>query len=287
VSTESLIGEAYGVSESTTPNGTHIYYQQGPKRLYRVNEVEVPSVSTVNDVLDKPALKWWGMRMGVQGILDLLENGALGSWEFETDERITESEIVGRLTEHKLTVNHVRDKAATRGTNVHKSLETWVETGVTPIPEFFPENERGYVQAVVAFINDAHPHAIYSELMVGSAVHGFAGRFDLFANLDFSGEVVTKTYPKRKPVRETLSGTWLIDAKTKTQTEKAVKAYESHKIQLGGYEGGLAECGYPAPDHKGLLHLFADGRYELVETHATFDDFLAIKGAYDALKGIS
>jgi hypothetical protein len=25
----------------------------------------------------------------------------------------------------------------------------------------------------------------------------------------------------------------------------------------------------------------------LVETHATFADFLAIKGAYDALKGIS
>ena len=76
----------------------------------------------------------------------------------------------------------------------------------------------------------------------------------------------------------------MIDAKTKTQTEKAVKPYESHKIQLGGYEGGLEECGYPAPDHKGLLHLFADGRYELVETDATYDEFLAVKDVYHILQ---
>jgi hypothetical protein len=284
VSTESLIGEAYGVSTSLTPSGLEIYYQAGPKRLYKIRGESpgnwrqedwrvVPSVSTVLDILEKGGLSWWGMKVGVEGVIELGRREKLALDE-------TADEIVALLTAEKLTVNHVRDKAADRGTNVHSALESWVETGITPNPDLFPESERGYVQGLVYFINDAHPTAIYSELMVGSAEHGFAGRFDLFANLDFSGEVVTKTYPKRTPLRETFQGTGLIDIKT----SKSV--YSSHHLQLAGYEGAMVEGGYPAPDWTAVLRLTDDGRYELVRGVATFDDFLAIKGAYDALKGI-
>lgn len=281
--------EPVGVVQSTTPAGIEIYYQAGPKRLYKIKPSglseglwnydewrEVPSVSQVLDVLEKGGLSWWGMKVGVEGLQTLLNiewEQLPVHWHLASVE-----EIVALLTERKLTVNHVRDKAADRGTSVHKALEAFAETGVVPDPKFYPENEQGYVAGLVAFINDAHPNTLSSELMVASAKHGFAGRFDWLAGLDFAEEVVVKTYPKKKPVRAAVSGGWLIDLKT----SKGV--YSSYKLQTAGYEGALIECGYPAPDHKGILRVTEDGRYELVESHATFDDFLAVLKTYHVLQ---
>lgn len=287
------VEQPYGVSESTTPSGLSIYYQAGPKRIYRIcpSETgpdaplwqEVPSVSTVLDILEKGGLSWWGMKVGIAGTLGIIRDypdkvlslteGIVDSYEGAVEWFVEE------LKAQKLTVNHVRDKAADRGTNVHSALEAWVETGITPDPEVFPENERGYVAGLVAFINDAHPHPLASELMVAST-EGYAGRFDLLANLDFAGEVVTKTYPKRKPVRENVNGVWLLDLKT----SKSV--YTTYHLQLAAYRKAMEECGYGTADQTGVVRLTDDGRYELVRGVAQYEDFLAILNAYRALKGL-
>lgn len=191
--------------------------------------------------------------------------------------RATKESIVDLLKQHKLTVNHVRDQAADRGTNVHSALEAWVKTGVTPNPDFFPENERGYVEGLVRFINDAHPHPLMSEVMVAS-LDGYAGRFDLLANLD--GEVVVKTYPTKPPVREQVNGVWLLDLKT----SKSV--YTTYHLQLAAYRKAMEECGYGWVDAVGVVRLTDDGRYELVRGKATYEDFQAILGAYRALQGL-
>lgn len=290
--------EPVGVVQSTTPAGIEIYYQAGPKRLYKIKPSglseglwnydewrEVPSVSQVLDVLEKGGLSFWGMKVGVQGCVELWKEGYFSEMPAAPPPEIAHfidppyaEQIVDQLSARKLTVHHVRDKAADRGTSVHKALEAFAESGVVPDPKFYPENEQGYVAGLVAFINDAHPNTLSSELMVASAEHGFAGRFDWLAGLDFAGDVVVKTYPKKKPVRAAVSGGWLIDLKT----SKGV--YSSYKLQTAGYEGALIECGYPAPDHKGILRVTEDGRYELVESHATFDDFLAVLKTYHVLQ---
>lgn len=286
--------EPWGVARSVTPSGLEIYYQAGPKRLYRVDGGEVPSVSTILEVLDKGGLSWWGMTIGVQGIAQLLERKCL-AWDDERDDpcfrhqtalsgmvewedvKSTEG-LVELLKTHKLTVNHVKKDAADRGTNVHSALESWYETGTIPDPQFYPEHERGYVQGLVEFLTDADPIGRMSEVMVASNEHGYAGRFDMVAHIE--GDVVVKAYPKRPPKRAQVSGTWLLDLKT----SKGV--YPSYHLQLAAYRAALLECGYEPVDHAGVVRVTADGRYELVEGRAFHDQFLSVLAVHHAIKEI-
>lgn len=272
--------EPWGVARSVTPSGLEIYYQAGPKRLYRVDGGEVPSVSTILEVLDKGGLSWWGMTIGVQGICELIqENDAdfAQALHYALMERDVPW-LVELLKTHKLTVNHVKNDAADRGTNVHSALESWYETGTIPDPQFYPEHERGYVQGLVEFLTDADPIGRMSEVMVASNEHGYAGRFDMVAHIE--GDVVVKAYPKRPPKRAQVSGTWLLDLKT----SKGV--YPSYHLQLAAYRAALLECGYEPVDHAGVVRVTADGRYELVEGRAFHDQFLSVLAVHHAIKEI-
>src|SRR5690606_869501 len=88
-------------------------------------------------------------------------------------------QIIALLTKEKLTVNHVRDSASSRGIAVHDALEMWVSSGEIPDPEFFPAEQAGYVRGLVEFLKVAEPTPIASEVMVGSVKHGYAGRYDI------------------------------------------------------------------------------------------------------------
>lgn len=290
--------EPKGVASVVTPAGLAIYYQAAPKRLYRVRErwvggpledlkeefsdwVEVPSVSTILGCLEKGGLSWWGMCVGVGGVAALVQKTD-ADYAQAIHHALIEGDVpwlVDRLKAEKLTVNHVKSQAADRGTNVHSALELYADTGTMPNPEFFPETERGYVEGLVAFLNDAHPNVHHSELMVGS-VDGFAGRFDLVANLDFAGKVVTKTYPKRQPIRSEVGGTWLLDLKTSKDV------YPSYHLQTAAYRSAMSECGYGEVDYAGVLRVTADGRYELVEARAEYEDFLSVLSTYKAIERI-
>ncbi len=86
-----VVEEPMGVARVVTPSGLKIYYQAAPKRLYRIRKpvglsegmweygewTEVPSVSTVLEVLEKGGLSWWGQGVGVAGVQKLLEIGEL------------------------------------------------------------------------------------------------------------------------------------------------------------------------------------------------------------------
>ena len=82
----------------------------------------------------------------------------------------------------KLTVNHRLAQAGDRGTNVHNALERWAESGgeFFPTPAEFPDEERPYVEALLAWVDalDGAAKVAQSEVMVGSVEYGFAGRFD-------------------------------------------------------------------------------------------------------------
>jgi hypothetical protein len=226
--------------------------------------------------------------VGVEGVINLSrrDDSAIRAALHNAIQDERAEEIVDLLTKHKLTVNH--DTGATsKGTNVHRALENFANTGVVPDPQFYPEDERGFIQALVKFINDAHPHTLHSELMVASMADGWAGTLDWVANLDFAGQVVTKTYQKKAEVRGPVSGTWIIDAKTSSEKPgKPKSVYPSYKIQGRAYERGFTECGYGEVDHFGVLRLTNDGRYELVESDATYDDFLAVLEVHRRLERI-
>ncbi len=293
VSTESARAEATapeapevepkGVVTSTTPNGYELYFQAAPKRLYRIRAddetaedgwAEVDSVTKILDVLHKPALVWWGMKVGVEGLITLHN-------EYGRDLLVGDSvdDIVDLLTKNKLTVNHVVSKAADRGSSVHDALEFWAREEVFPHVEVYAPEEQPYVKGLLDFLVDSGAEPLASEVMVGSVLHGYAGRFDLLARIPNGAEVVTRHYPKKKDKRERVEGgVYLLDLKT----SKGV--YDSHFMQLEAYEWAALECGYEPSDFRGVIHATEDGGYELVKSRATFDDFLAVKGAHDAVE---
>lgn len=304
---------------SLTPSGIEVLYSPRPKRLYEVRKhgvetpdgyetvtpwVEVQSVTTVLDVLPAPGLPWWGMEMGVSGMLELAERGLLR----EVDGKLmvpgrgltgatlvpaSLEEIVGGkkygvgpglLTEFKLTVNHKRDKAGDRGQSVHDAFEAYCMRGVVPHPEIYPAHERGYVEGLRAFLMDLDrggPTDIDAEVMVGSIEHEFAGRYDLTLATTKSCELVTKIYDKRAPKIETFEpGLRLWDLKTSSGV------HDKHQIQLETYEAARVECGYAPTEERIVVRVTPDGRYEAVKSKARFSDFLAAKALYEALDSL-
>ena len=276
----------------TTPAGIEVRYTSAPKRMYEVRPTtrwtvgdwrEVPSVTTVLGCLDKPALPWWGQRIGVEGVMELVRRDVLYAHYGDAEpylgvrrgwypEPATSDEVVALLTEHQLSTNHVRDKAGARGVAVHDAFETWATTGTRPDPSIFPEEERGYVVGLLAFLDDVNPEPLAAEVMVGSVQHGFAGRYDIRLRVPEECQVVFHRTPKKGPQYATLKpGVYLGDLKT----SKGVYQ-ESHGRQLEAYEAASVECGYEPTEARGILHVGADGTYEFVRSKCIFDDFLHV-----------
>jgi len=240
-------------------------------------------VTEVLGVLDKPALPWWGMKIGVQGVLELIREGEIGKLNGNPvltnggDYHVALPEtVVALLTQHKLTVNHVRDKAGDRGTSVHNALEVFLETGKMPDPSMYHDEQAGYITGLVGFLDDVGSLCdVEAEVMVGSKDHGFAGRFDLRCLI---GETELCTNAKKETREFFPAGRVLFDLKTSSGV------YESHHFQLSAYELASFECGYPETDYQAVVRVTLDGTYEVIRNRSTAEDFLAVKSVYDAMK---
>jgi hypothetical protein len=182
--------------------------------------------------------------------------------------------VMALAVSEKLTVNHQRDQAGDRGNAVHKAFELWAETGVLPVPDVYPEAERGYIEALIKFVEECKPVPVKSEVMVGSLEHGYAGRFDLLA---YQGghEIVTHLTPKKEKRGVIEPGLGLWDLKTSTGVYP-----EIHFRQLEAYERASVECGYQASDFRAVIHVCADGRYEVKVSNADFHDFWSVLDVY-------
>lgn len=277
------------VHEQKTPNGWTISYRSEPTRYYEIDRVKADcSVSEPLKVLDKPALPWWGQNVGVKAVLDLHRLG--WTTEMLLQGKPPEMEMIewakllskGVLTENKLTVNHIRDEAGTRGQTVHDALSFWATTGHVPRPEEFPTWEQGYVIALIAFLHDVPTLTpIGTELMVGSKTHSFAGRYDLRATTDRAHKVVTKVYPKSPAKFTTVpDGEFLLDCKT------ASDVFPEHDLQLSAYEGASIESGYRPTDARIVLQLGADGRYQARRARSTLNDWLAAKLMWEIMRRV-
>jgi hypothetical protein len=283
-----------------TPSGIEIAYEPEPKRRYLIRQTEggmeglfheegwaeVPSVTTALEVLEKGGLSWWGMGVGVDGVLSLIREGVmrqeggflcrLADWPWTP---VDSEGVVELLKAHKLTVNDVKGKAGDRGVAVHDALETWAKTGDKPDPSIFPDEQRGYVVGLLAFLNDvesAEPEAC--EVMVGSVRHGFAGRYDIRFKTTKEHPVVVHRTPVKGPQYALLKpGMYLGDLKTSRGI------YHSHHLQLAAYEGASQECGFDPTDAQGILNVSHDGTYQFKRSVATLDDFLAVKATYEVV----
>lgn len=276
-------------NRSVTPSGVVVEYESQPKRLYRVNGVEVPSVTTALKVLSAPGLPWWGMKVGIQGTLDMIRTGrigraGLGDPVVDLDgTKATADNVTDLLKQHKLTVNHTLSRAGDRGTSVHSALEAWGETKVIPDPEFYPQEERGYVEGLRKFLLDVNLSSrpkLEQETMVGSAEHGFAGRYDLAVTLN-ECSFVTNVTPVRGETRTNFEkGRALLDLKTSKGT------YDTHHLQLAAYELAAVECGYSKTAWQAVVRVGADGSYVVTRNRAVAGDFLSVLGTYNTIQDL-
>lgn len=292
---------------SIVPAGYTIVYFDGktpggPKRGYQIDGEEAVSVTTVLGCLDKPALPWWGMKVGANGVMELVKRGFLtpathpienhptlawtpGDGQFYV---ATEEQLVKLLTQENLTTNHVRDKAADRGQAAHDAFEAWGAIGQEPNPDDYPLEERGYIQALVNFIRDADGgfNVDSQEVVVGSKEHLFAGRYDVRGRTTKEMRLVQSALTQKGELRKKGPKWMTVPADLKllgdVKTSKGV--YGSHLLQLEGYEGAGIECGYEPTDARFVLHLTALGVYEFKRARATYEDFLAILQTYHAVE---
>lgn len=161
------------------------------------------------------------------------------------------------LEDAELTYNHIRDRAAQRGTNVHELALRALAEG-KPVPDFdsMSDEEKGYAQGVVKFWLDHDPEPLDVEQIVADEELGVAGRFDLRAKLS------------------TYDGIGLIDAKTSAYIS------EGAHVQIAGYRFLAEACGVGETDYGAILRLSEDGDYELIDVQAEATDFLAAVDCY-------
>lgn len=224
------------------------------KHTYELNGKKLLGVSSIAKVGEDswgPA-SWWGWRVGYEGALEILD-------PVPHDHQWSAEDLRAELKRQKKTPNHVRDKAAKRGTAIHDALEHLAQKNEVPILEQFPKEEQGYVQGLCRWYLDYRPSFVATEVQVVSEKHGFAGRYDIRARFSKDGPA---TIPK-------CGALCLIDLKT------SKRVYESHFAQLAGYEIASVEMGYPATDAQYVLRVDRDGSYEFVRSPAIVDDFLA------------
>lgn len=277
------------VHETLTPSGIAIEFEDGKpdpatgktrRRSYLVNGERLPSVTTILSILDKPGLVWWSERLTAEGCIELARDG-----ELPTDVE----GALGGLARRQLRHFQIKDQKAERGTLSHGDLVHLAAGRALPPLDAYPEDQRGFVRGLAAFLADYRPEIERSELMVASPDHGFAGRLDLHARLGTAvqpngmsppgglGQIDLKTHdrlPRTKP--------------SKADPQGRVKTpYPEHLIQIGLYEVASRECGYAPTDWQGVVRVDAKGNYDFTVSWLEPESALAVLPAYNLLRSVA
>ena len=245
------------------PNGD-LLYNDDTHAYFAVKEdgsrgKRLTSVSSLCKPFDwKPDhLMRWAAKRNLEGVAILAADGLSQEEPDDIHSGLqflhSADSIWSALENGKLTYNHLRDAKATVGTNVHLALED-LAAGKLPDAAMYPHDEQPYVKALLDWWIQREPTVLNAEQFVYSAQHGYAGRFDLRAEID--GEVV------------------LVDAKTSGFISTAFH------VQLAGYDLAAIECGVGASDRQWVLQLSDEGEWAEVQSQATHADFVTALTVY-------
>lgn len=252
------------------PDGSTVYYEPDPKHAYFgevkpnpkseggysfVQSSRLTGVSTIAKHLDVNAdpLMRWAVGLEHVGIAELvarhMEAGGDLTW-------LTDPARIGaKLADAESTWEHVRDRMAEWGTNVHEHVFLALAHGNVPDLADRSDEERGFAQAAMSWWRDRTPEVEAAEQVTVSHDKRFAGRFDLKATLDVDGTQVNA----------------LVDAKTRTSGRERLADH----VQTVGYDIANRDCGIGPSEAQLVLLLMPDGTYREVWSAATEADFYA------------
>jgi hypothetical protein len=135
------------------------------------NKRRVPGVTTITDALPKAALINWAANATAGYAIDHWD----GLSALLPSERL--KKLQGARYEDK-------DRAANRGTEVHKLAEQLITGAEVEIPEELAGHAESYVQ----FLDEFNPQPVLIEAVVYSNRHGYAGTLDLVADFPTLGK---------------------------------------------------------------------------------------------------
>ncbi len=251
------------IERHVMPDGTEVYYRDKPDHMYardrNGNKMvgRLTSISTIVGPYDwEPNfLMRWAGNLNCDGVAELALQIGTDGW-LESGEAIT-----SMLQDHGLHWTQNRDRAATKGTEVHKhALQALAEGATVPDLSKFAADEQGHARGVIAFWHECEPEPILSEQVVCDLELGVAGRFDLLCDLTYLG---VRTYA-------------MLDAKTTRSGFLPLK----HHAQLAGYEHCARNVGIDPTEVRLILQVFPDGTYRLIPSAADDDDFIAAVDIY-------
>ena len=266
-------------------------YEAALKHQYRVEPggPTVPGVTTVLNILDKPALMWSASQIAAETALK--EHRRKATIVRRHRKTLTalgkvQRELGYNGSDDEAFVHYCRgefrrqwDAKAERGTRVHEVAEKWTKAPGEPVEVRIMD--AGYVDALEAFYKDYKPKFVLAEQVVLNDVYGYGGRFDAIALMDGPD----------------FSGTGLLDYKSGGHYESSLAmqqvAYMRGNLAAYDETGALAE--FTALHHldgaRGI-YLHEDGTYEVIDPfeHISMDQawegFTSCLRLYNAMKAI-
>lgn len=198
------------------------------------NGLKVPGVTTIiGNGLPKPALVGWGIKSVAEYAVD--------HWDEVAE--LTPSE---RLKVLKGSPYADRDAAANRGTAVHALAEQLVQGVEVEVPDEL----AGHVESYVRFLDDWHITPVLVERTIVNYTVGYAGTFDLVADVPRVGRVLADVKTNRSGVYGD------------TAFQLAAYRYAEFYVADDGTEQPM-----PAVDGCYVIHVRADG-YDFVPLQA-------------------
>lgn len=242
------VGRARRATTQVPEVGVH----RTPRHLYYFNgQGPWPGVTTVTDVLDKPALVHWKR-----------EQVALAALAHAR--RLVDDHEAGNDEAAVAFLLAARDEGTNgreRGTKIHAALEGVLRRELVSLGDI----ERSAVEGARAWLNEHQVKPLEVEAFLLNETHGYGGTCDLIAEID--GEV------------------WLLDWKSsKSVADSKGKVWKEMRLQLAAYARAefSAKIGdpnrYPIPaiQRYGILHV-TDGGTRLFPADVTEDDWIAFR----------
>lgn len=209
--------------------------------IHPITKKTVPSVTTILNVLDKPALPRWAAKETAQFAIENKE-----SWvNLPADAAL---DLLKGAAWRK------RDRAADAGTDAHSYMESLMNGSVDINAQFDPPGLGRAAENIRQILRRLQPIPISIEGTVWSDNHGYAGSYDAIVQID--------------------GKTTLIDLKTSTGV------YADYALQLSAYKFAETillpdgkELVMPDIEQCQIWHAPKDGKWSIVNVDVDRDEF--------------
>lgn len=145
----------------------------GNGHSYLLDGETIPGVTTVKNVLNKPALTTWAARMAADAVVN--------EWDYLASLPVSE-----RHAYVLKAPDRYRDAAAVRGTRVHRAAQDLVDG----LPFDAPDELRGQAEALARFFDAWDAESVIVESSVCSTTYRYGGTLDAVLHIPALGNVL-------------------------------------------------------------------------------------------------